>query len=158
VITVSIREFCQALYCTLTRWEAFGQDDAQRISFTALDTSRDERRLYRVEFVGVQDFRWQEENEPLRGSAMPRRFPDDRLELSDIELERDAEGWRFWCDPWYSRTIEFRCRGIRLNCVEVIGTGKWLQDSLPLSRPDIPPYPAEMPEATDAILDIPRAR
>lgn len=155
--TVSIQAFCEALYCTLTRWEAFVPDDAERIRFTALDAAPGETRLYEVEFVGVRDFRWQEDHEPAQARAMARRLPDDRLELSDIELEREADGWRFWCDPWYCRTIEFRCAGIRLNGVAVDGTGKWLQDSLPSEKPEIPPYVGEVSDSVEAILDIPRA-
>jgi hypothetical protein len=151
--TVSIQAFCEALYCTLTRWEAFVPDDARRICFTALDGVR----LYRVEFIGVRDFRWQEEHEPPQEQAMARRFADDRLELSDVELERETDGWRFWCDPWYCRTIEFRCAAIRLNGVAVSGTGKWLQDELPSEDPDIPPYSGEVADNIEAILDIPRA-
>ena len=151
--TVSIRAFCEALYCTLTRWEAFVLDSEQRISFTALDGVR----VYRVEFPEVRDFRWQEEHEPPQDRTPARRFPDDRLELSDVELEREADGWRFWCDPWYSRSIEFRCAAIRLNGIPVSGTGKWLQDELPDVNPDIPPYSGEVANDIEAILDIPRA-
>jgi hypothetical protein len=157
VTTVSIQDFCQALYCALTRWEAFVPDDSQRIAFTAVDTARGAQRLCRVEFFGVRDFRWQEQNESPRTTALPRRFPDDRLELSDVELEREDEGWRFWCDPWYLRVIEFRCAAIRLNEVPVSGSGKWLQDTLPTSDPVIPPYTGEVPNSIEAILDLPRA-
>jgi hypothetical protein len=157
VSTLSIQEFCQALYCTLARWEAFVPDDAQRIAFTALDTARGERLLYRVEFIDIRDFRWQEDNESPRAAAMPRQFPDQRLELSEVELEREAEGWRFWCNPWYCRTIEFRCAAIRLNGVAVSGSGKWLQDSLPDVNPDIPPYGGEEADSVETILDLPRA-
>jgi hypothetical protein len=155
--TVSIQAFCEALYCTLTRWEAFVADGAQRICFVALDAAQSGARLYQVEFAGVRDFRWQEEHEPAQVRAMPRRSPEDRLELSDVELEREADGWRFWCDPWYSRTIEFRCAAIRINGVAVSGKGKWLQDSLPSESPEIPPYTGETSYSVEAILDIPRA-
>ena len=155
--TVSIQQFCEALYCTLTRWEAFVSDGAQRICFTALGTKAGERRLYRVEFIGVRAFCWQEDNESPRASAMPRQFPDDRLELSDVELEREDEGWRFWCDPWYCRTIEFHCDTVRLNDIAVSGSGKWLQDWLPSVDPDIPPYIGAVPDSVEAILDLPRA-
>jgi hypothetical protein len=153
VETVSIQAFCEALYCTLTRWEAFVPDDARCIRFTALD----DVRPYRVEFIEVRDFRWQEGHEPPQERAMPRPLPDDRLELSDVELEREADGWRFWCDPWYQRTIEFRCAAVRLNGVTVSGTGRWLQDGLPDVKPDIPPYSEELPNDIEAILDVPRA-
>jgi hypothetical protein len=157
VDSVSIQAFCEALYCTLTRWEAFVPDNAQRIRFTALDAASSGARLYDVEFAGVRDFRWQEEHEPVQARAMPRRSPDDRLELSNVELEREADGWRFWCDPWYCRTIEFRCAAIRLNGVAVSGTGKWLQDELPSVAPHIPPYTGEVPDNIESLLDIPRA-
>jgi hypothetical protein len=153
VETVSGQAFCEALYCTLTRWEAFVLDEAQCIRFIALDGMR----LYRVEFIKVRDFRWQEEHEPPQERPMPRRLPDDRLELSAVELERETEGWRFWCNPWYCRTIEFRCAVIRLNGIAVGGTGKWLQDELPSVEPEIPPYSGEVSDNIEAILDIPRA-
>ena len=151
--TVSIQAFCEALYGTLTRWEAFEPDDMQCIRFIALDGVR----RYRVEFIEVRDFCWQEEHESPRQRAMPRRLPNDRLELSDVELERETDGWRFWCDPWYCRTIEFRCAAVRLNGVAVSGTGKWLQSELPSADPDIPPYLEEVPDNIETILDIPRA-
>jgi hypothetical protein len=153
VDTVSIQAFCEALYCTLTRWEAFVPDDTQCIRFIALNGVL----RYHVEFIEVRDFRWQEEHEPPRQRAMPRPLPDDRLELSDVELEREADGWRFWCDPWYCRTIEFRCAAVRLNGVAVRGAGKWLQDEVPNADPDIPPNQEEVPDSIEAILDIPRA-
>jgi hypothetical protein len=157
VESVSIQAFCEALYCTLTRWEAFVPDSAQRICFIALDGTSSGARLYHVEFIGVRDFRWQEEHEPAQERAMARRSAGDRLELSDVELEREADGWRFWCDPWYCRTIEFRCAAVRLNGVAVSGTGKWLQDELPSVAPHIPPYAGEMLGNIESLFDIPRA-
>jgi hypothetical protein len=157
VIPISIQQFCEALYGTLTRWEAFVPDEAQCICFTALATTSEGQSLYRVEFSSIRDFQWQEDNEPPRVHAMSRRLPDDRLELSAIELERERDGWRFWCNPWYLRTIEFRCDAIRLNGIAVTGSGKWLQDSLPTRNPEIPPFPGVVPETVEAILDLPRA-
>ena len=69
----------------------------------------------------------------------------------------ERNGWRFWCNPWYSRTIEFQCTAIRLNGLAVAGTGKWLQNELPGVPPDIPPYTEESMDNIEAILDIPRA-
>jgi hypothetical protein len=155
--TVSIQAFCEALYCTLTRWEAFVSDDRHNIRFTALDAATSGSRLYRVECLGVHNFRWHEENESPQSIALPRPFPEARLELSDIELEWEGEGWRFWCDPWYSRTIEFSCAVIHLNGATVTGTGKWLQHDVPSAIPDIPPYTGEDSLSMEAILDLPRA-
>lgn len=83
-----------------------------------------------------------------------RSARDDRLELSTLEVERMSDGWRFWCDVWYLRTIEFRCASIRLNGVEIAGDGKWIQDDLPTEQPVIPPFPGAAPTSVDAALDV----
>jgi len=139
VTTVGIRPFCEALYCTHAAWEAFTATADRRIAFTAVATTSGHEDFYLVEFDDVRDFSWREDNSLSIARTPPRPHPDDRLELSDVGLERERDGWRFWCEPWYCRVIEFRCATIRLNGVLVVGEGKWLQDELPGDQPSIPP-------------------
>lgn len=155
--TVSACAFCEALYCSCAAWEAFSDAPSGRIEFTAFTTDCGVHAFYRVQFVGVRDFRWRREGEPARASTPPRDVPDDRLELSDIDLERDGDGWRFWCDPWYVHEVEFRCAAIYLNGAEVTGTGRWLQDGLPERPPVVPVFPGTPPASVAALLGLPGA-
>jgi hypothetical protein len=96
-----------------------------RIAFEARVTERGLTRVHRVVFEGVREFTREDSSSYESG---------DLLELSVIELEREDGGWRVWLNPWYVQQIEFRCDRIQLDHVEVIGSGRWLQDDLP-SRP-----------------------
>jgi hypothetical protein len=154
---ITIRQFCETLYCAYAPWEAFTAGSDERIHFTAFSQDREGIRFYRVEFVGVRGFRWQRDGEPTRVTVPPRRELDDRLEISALEVEREGDYWRFWCHPWYTTVVEFRCAGIRLNGATVSGTGRWLQDDLPAVSPTVPAFPDPEPTSIAALLDLPGA-
>jgi hypothetical protein len=131
---ISIEDFCIALYCAYTRFNAVAPDAAGNLTFTArtLDGDRDE--FYRVEFTGVQDFSFRSE------APDPKWGPQDKLELSAVELEGAPGSWRVWFNRFYQHEIEFRCRQLRVNGAEVVGRGKHLQDELPARAANVPPY------------------
>ena len=131
--TISIANFCAALYCAETRWEAFATAPTGRIVFTARTLDTGQENYYRVEFDNVRDYSCQ--NETSRGWE-----PGDRLELSIVELEGEPGAWRVWFNPWYLHEIQFWCTRIRVNGAEVVGRGKHVQDWLPDRVPDVPPY------------------
>ena len=123
--TVSLRQFCETLYCAYTSGEAFIPDATGTIAFQARLTSNGLGSEHKVVFEGVTD---------LATSREVRR-PDDgeqyQLELSVIEVEREPTGWRIWVNPWYVEEIEFHCRNARLDDADLVGEGRWLQDELP---------------------------
>ena len=124
--SISPRAFCETLYCAFAPLDALDVDPGtDGIAFTATETSGGRATEYRVEFHGVRALTRKDL------SDLAPREPGDRLELSAIELEREAEGWRVWLNPWYIEEIEFRCDRITLDGGEVIGSGRWLQDDLP---------------------------
>jgi len=121
---IPIRQFCEALYCGYTAADALTPDAAGRIEFVAEVTDGAVTAARRARFDGVRGL--------TRRSERPRApEPGDRLELSVIEVEREAAGWRVWLNPWYLEEIEFRCDAITLDGDEVAGTERWLQDELP---------------------------
>jgi len=131
---ISIEDFCIALYCAYTRFDALAPDVAGTITFTArvLDTDRED--YYRVQCTGVRDY-------SVRSDSQHSRWaPEDRLELSVVELEGAPGSWRVSFNPFYTHEIEFRCRQLRVNGAEVVGRGKHLQDELPGRAPKVPPY------------------
>ena len=132
---ISINDFCSALYCAYVNGRELTPTATGQIQFTArvLDKGGDE--YYRVECDGVRDFVHTSE------SPSPSR-PEDRTELSVIELEGEPRNWRVWFNPWYVEVLEFRCDTIRINGSEVRGKGHRLQDTIPIGRPQIPPYQA----------------
>ena len=125
--TVSLQDFCIALYCAYTPADEFTVNRDGHIACTAQVIESSHTGLYRVEFDSVRDLTWSS-NASDRAAASD---PGYQLEFSVIELEREADGWRVWINPWYLHDIEFRCAGIRLNGAEVVGEGRWLQDDLP---------------------------
>jgi hypothetical protein len=132
---ISIEDFCIALYCAYTRFDAVAPDAAGNVSFTArtLDAGQDD--FFRVECSGVRDFQ-------VRSQTRIQAWqPQDKLELSVVELEGAPGSWRVWFNPFYSHEIEFRCRRILVNGAEVVGRGRHLQDELPTRSPKVPPYP-----------------
>jgi hypothetical protein len=130
---VSIDDFCSALYCAYVNGREFRSTTAGQIQFTARILDAGVEEYYLVECDGVRDLVRQSE------SPDPRR-PEDRTELSVVELEGEPRNWRLWFNPWYLEQIEFRCDTIRINGSEVRGKGHRLQDALPIARPQIPPY------------------
>jgi hypothetical protein len=122
--SIDPRRFCEALYCAYAPVDAFASAASGRIAFTAHVTDRGRETAYRVEFTGVRAF-------TRKPDPTPESDEGDRLELSVLELEREAHNWRIWFNPWYLEEIEFRCDGISLDGAPVTGTGRWLQDSLP---------------------------
>jgi hypothetical protein len=107
--------------------DAFTVSATGEIKFSARATDVGVQSVHSVEFIGVREF--------VRNRAVPAQFGDgDALELSVVELEREAAGWRAWFNPWYIEEIEFHCERIFLDGFEVAGTGRWLQDELP-ARP-----------------------
>jgi hypothetical protein len=131
---ISIEDFCIALYCAYTRFDSLAPDAAGRITFTARTLDSDHEEYYRVECVSVRDFAYRSE---VRDDNWG---PEDRLELSVVELEGAPGSWRVWFNPFYLHEIEFRCRQLRLNGAEVVGGGKHLQDELPSRAAKVPPY------------------
>jgi len=134
VVTITIEDFCIALYCAFARPDAFEPDDAQRIAFTAraLDQGREDH--FRAEFDQVREYSTRHEARPL-GTG-------DQLEISAIEVSGKPGSWRVWINPFYMHEIEFGCSRILLNGAEVTGSGRHLQDDLPRRVADVPPYPA----------------
>ena len=133
--TVSIQDFCAALYCAHASYDALPVETQDRIGFTVRTIHAGEPALLHVEFDGVSQLKWKPEQPPSQ-----RPFaPGDHVELSVIEVEREPRGWRVWLNPWYTREVEFHCSSMRLNGAEVVGQGSWLQDELPQSPPLVPP-------------------
>jgi hypothetical protein len=128
--TVSIEDFCVALYCAYTRPDALNPDAAGRIAFTA----RVGESSFRAEFEGVREYAHNKGGQPLE--------PQDQLELSVVELEGEPGAWRVWFNPWYVQEMEFRCSRILLNGAEVVGRGRHPQD-------DLPKRPAEVPSVKE---------
>ncbi|HET6679790.1 MAG TPA: hypothetical protein VFG84_01205 [Gemmatimonadaceae bacterium] len=125
---ITIREFCEALYCALTSVDAFSVAPDGSIAFVAHATSDGTRSRHSVHFSDVRHLSVQHSASTDLGAA------EDRLELSVIEVERLPSGWRVWFNPWYLHEIEFQCNRISLDGADVSGTGKWLQDDIPSRR------------------------
>ena len=133
---ITIEDFCIALYCSFTRFDALAPDAAGTITFTARALDGDREDYYRVQCIGVKDFSHRRELKEPEWTA------EDRLELSAVELEGAPGSWRVWFNPFYLHEIEFRCRQLRVNGAEVVGRGKHLQDELPARTANVPPYSA----------------
>jgi len=131
---ISIEDFCIALYCSYTRFDALAPDAAGTITFTARALDEDREDYYRVQCTGVKDFSYRSESQNAEWTAA------DRLELSVVELEGAPGSWRVWFYPFYQHEIEFHCRQVRVNGAEVVGRGKHLQDELPTRVANVPPY------------------
>jgi len=132
--SISIADFCAALYCAYAPADAFEPSGTAQITFTARSTENGHDLRYRVAFDGVTDLTARHEgsySSALRGP----------LELSVIEVEGRPGQWRVWFNPWYLHEIEFRCTEIRLNGASVRGTGRHLQDELPTRTPAVPSFP-----------------
>ncbi|MGH7625075.1 MAG: hypothetical protein ACREOJ_07140 [Gemmatimonadaceae bacterium] len=122
---ITIREFCETLYCSLTRGDAFTPRPEGDIAFVAYSVTDGVASRHRVQFAGVSDL-------AVRHDLSNDLWSDeDRIELSVIEVERLLSGWRVWFNPWYLHEIEFHCARISLDDTKVSGTGRWLQDELP---------------------------
>ena len=122
--TISMREFCETVYCAYAAGDALTVDAGGQIVFGASVTNGDRTDIHRVAFEGVRDF--------TRRRDVPREpEPGDRTELSVIELAREPAGWRVWLNPWYVEEVEFCCARITLDGREVTGEGRWFQDDLP---------------------------
>jgi hypothetical protein len=134
MVEISIEDFCIALYCAYTRYDAVAPDAAGTISFTARALDADREDYYRVQCIGVRDYSFRSESQDSKWG------PEDRLELSVVELEGAPGNWRVWFNPFYTHQIEFRCRQLRVNGAEVVGRGKHLQDELPDRAANVPPY------------------
>ena len=130
--TISMQDFCAAIYCALASGEVF-PDEAEGTVVIAARSGDSAPQDLLLEFSGVQEYTRRTE----RPQPDPRR-PDDRLEFSAVELEGEPGHWRVWFNPWYLEEIDFRCGSIRLNGLEVVGHGRWLQDELPASSPRLP--------------------
>ena len=134
--TVSIEDFCAAIYCGFTDVDAFKPRADGEIAFTAEVTNARRKAFYRVEFGGVSDYRF------ASGSKHELHSPEDRLELTVVEIDGHPGAWRAWFNPWSLYEYEFCAEWIRINGAEVVGTGRHLQDWLPPHRPAVPPYSA----------------
>ena len=133
--TVSIEDFCIALYCGYTRPDALKPDATGRIAFTAHVVENDREDHFRAEFERVREY-------SDRTNSGHQLGPEDRLELSVVELEGEPGAWRVWFNPWYLHEIEFRCSRILLNGAQITGRGRHLQDELAKRSPVVPPYQA----------------
>jgi hypothetical protein len=120
--TMSIREFCETVYCAYAAHDALTLGPDARIAFNASVTNGARTIPYRLAFDDVRSFTRQ----PERPSD-----PEDRIELTVIEVEREGGAWRVWLDLWGVQAVEFRCSRITLDGREVVGEGRWLQDWLP---------------------------
>ena len=123
---LSIRDFCEAVYCGMTAVDAFVPRADGSIAFTASITERGQTTARDVQFLRVEGL--------TRRGDRPEYESGDQLELSAVEVERETQGWRVWVNPWYMEEIEFRCQEIILDGQAVIGAGRWLQDDLPERR------------------------
>lgn len=124
--TITLREFCERIYCGFCQQDAFEVDPATGdITFEVQIVSAHRESRHRVQFTSVHELT---RNIPAGAAA---NQPGDKIELSVIELEREPRGWRVWFNPWYLSEIEFHCGAIHLDGAEVTGTGGWLQDDLP---------------------------
>jgi hypothetical protein len=121
---MSMREFCETVYCAMAAGDIFAPGSEGRLSCVATTTEHGRSTEHRVVFEAVQGL--------TRRAHAPRQ-PElgDRIEFSVVALERTSDGWRVWLNPWYVEEIEFRCTGIQLDGRDVIGEGRWLQDELP---------------------------
>ena len=133
VATISMQDFCAAIYCALADSEAV-PDVAEGTVVIAARSGESSPRDLLLEFFRVQDYSRRTE----RPQPESPRGPEDRVELSAVELEGEPGHWRVWLNPWYLEEIDFRCSSIRLNGLEVVGQGRWLQDELPTSSPRLP--------------------
>jgi len=124
VAEISMRAFCERLYCAHVPPDAFTIGPDGRMAFVALATDSGQTTEHHVEFSAVHDFVRPRE-------VRARSEPGDRLELSVIEIEHGPSNWRVWLNPWYLEEVEFRCTRILLDGAEIIGEGRWLQDELP---------------------------
>jgi hypothetical protein len=131
--TISIPDFCRAIYCALTTWNRLEIDSTGAINLTATVTDAGRITSLQVAFEGVTNV--------TRRSDRPGNEPNgiDQLEFSVVELEGEPGKWRFWSNPYYVHEIEFDCVEIRLNGNQVVGAGRWLQDELPGWRPALRP-------------------
>lgn len=66
------------------------------ISFTARTIDSGVSKTYKVPFVQVRQF-------SRRADVRLTGEPDDRLELSVIEVQREPAGWRVWLNPLVPR-------------------------------------------------------
>ncbi len=130
---ISIEDFCIALYCTYTQFDALSPDAAGTIAFTARMVETGREVNCRVQCTGVHGFEFRSE------VPDPKWGPQDQLELSVVELEGAPGSWRIWFNPFYLHEIEFRCGQLSVNGAEVVGRGKHLQDGLPARPADVPP-------------------
>jgi hypothetical protein len=121
---MSMREFCETLYCAQLPAADFAVTPMGVLAFVATSTENHARTQHRVSFTDVREFT-RIRDQPSSASA------SDLIELSVIELERTSQGWRVWLNPWYLEEIAFHCAHISLDGEEVSGEGRWFQDALP---------------------------
>ena len=121
---MSMRGFCETLYCAYVPPDAFAIGSDGRIAFVARVTHAGQTAEHHVEFSGVRDF-------VRRPDLAAGRQPGDEIELSVIEIVHGPSDWRVWLNPWYLEEVEFHCARILLDGAEVVGEGRWLQDELP---------------------------
>ena len=132
--TLSIQEFCAAVYCAIAPCDAIPRPPGERLIFDATTEDGNTPQRLRLEFEGLRDF-----SRRVDAGRVDRPCePGDLLELSVVEVEGRPGAWRVWFNPWYLTEIEFWCTGIRLNGLEVTGSGRWVQDDLPSSSPALP--------------------
>ena len=132
--TISIEEFCQALACAYIRAGDLTPDASGRMVFIARRPAEQDEECLRAEFDGVRDLVTRSRTSPPSG--------DDVVELSILELDGEPGRWRVRFNPWHLHEIEFQCRRIRVNAVDVSGHGRHLQDWFPARRPKMPPFEA----------------
>jgi hypothetical protein len=122
--TISMREFCEAVYCAYVSADGLTVGADGRIAFGASVSDGGRTTIHRVAFEGVSDL-------SRRCDHPSKSEQGDRMELSVIEVERKPVGWRVWLSLWYVEEVEFHCGGITLDGRAVTGEGRWLQDDLP---------------------------
>jgi len=121
---ISIRHFCEALYCALVPLAEFTLNGAGDIALSFASTDERGTTNHDARFVRVRDMVWT----PDRPAESE---PGDLFEFSAIRVEHSTDGWRVWVHPWYRREVEFHCATITLDGDVMIGSGSWFQDDLP---------------------------
>ena len=123
--TLTLREFCERIYCAYLPATALMLGDDGDLAFDAVVTDHGERTDYQIKFRGVTGF---------KNSREKSYESEDLIELSIIELERAPNGWRVFFAPFAAYEIRFACVEIFLNGMRVEGEGTWTQDWLPPSN------------------------
>lgn len=121
---ISIRHFCEALYCALVPLADFSVNSGGDIALNFETTNETGTTKHDARFVRVRNMVWT----PDRPAEIE---PNDLFEFSAVRVERRNGGWLVWVNPWYRREVQFHCAMISLDGDVVVGSGSWFQDDLP---------------------------